>query len=218
MWKNGFNVDDGVLRLYTDPQNREFLQSIERGEPPRELLREAEGGEVHLDMQDHREEEFVPPKPKYVLFNDGYKLGSPTPTVVSSATNPDDKEANEKAAKEQLAVDESAPVTQIQVRLSNGTRLVAKANQSHKIDDLRKFINRFVRIIHSYTNHIIINRILNIEDMIRSLRVIFLFMVNVNVGLDQSIRAARTRCSPLFPTARSPTSPRRSRRPTCSMR
>ena len=62
LWKNGFNVDDGQLRSYEDEKNKEFLQSIQRGELPRELVHQADGGEVHLDMQDHREEEFVAPK------------------------------------------------------------------------------------------------------------------------------------------------------------
>ena len=115
-------MDDGELRSYTDPNNKEFLAAIQRGEPPRELIRLADGGEVHLDMQDHREEEYEPPKnQKPRLFNDGYKLGSPTPTVVSNAS-PNDVENNEKQAKQELALDESKPTTQIQIRLSNGSR------------------------------------------------------------------------------------------------
>lgn len=121
MWKNGFNVDDGQLRSYDDPKNKEFLDSIQRGELPQELVRLAEGGEVHLDMQDHRDEEFVPPKNKYVLYNEGYKLGGTTPSVVSNSS-PNDQENNEKQAKQELALDESQPTTQIQVRLSNGSR------------------------------------------------------------------------------------------------
>ncbi len=54
LWKNGFNVDDGPLRSYSDQQNKEFLEAIEKGEPPRELIRQAEGAEVHLDMQGSR--------------------------------------------------------------------------------------------------------------------------------------------------------------------
>jgi UBX domain-containing protein 1 len=122
LWKNGFTLDDEVqLRSYQDPQQREFLEAIEKGQPPRELLRKAEGAEVHLDMQDHREEDYQKPKDKYVLYNDGYKLGSPTPTVVSNAT-PADKENNEKAAKQNLNLNESQPTTQIQIRLSDGSR------------------------------------------------------------------------------------------------
>lgn len=141
LWKNGFNIDDGQLRSYDDPKNKEFLNSIQRGELPQELIREAQGGEVHLDMQDHREEEFVPPKNKYVLYNDGYKLGSPTPNVVSTASA-NEVESNESAAKRELNLDESKPTTQIQVRLSNGSRMIIKANQTHRVTDLRKFINR----------------------------------------------------------------------------
>ena len=33
-----------------------------RGTIPPELVKEAKGGEVHVDMEDHREEEFVKPK------------------------------------------------------------------------------------------------------------------------------------------------------------
>ena len=95
LWKNGFTVDDNELRSYNDPANKLFLASIQRGEPPRELILQAEGAEVHLDMQDHRDEEYEPPKnAKPKLYNEGYKLGSPTPTVVSNAS-PNDVEKNE---------------------------------------------------------------------------------------------------------------------------
>lgn len=123
LWKNGFTVDDGQLRVYSDPQNREFLDSIEKGIPPKELIRQAEGAEVNLDMQDHRDEDYVAPKGKYVLYNDGYKLGSPSPTVVSSAS-PQEKMSNEELAKREMGVDETKPSTQVQVRLSDGSRFV----------------------------------------------------------------------------------------------
>ena len=121
LWKNGFTVNDGPLRTFEDPKNKEFLSSIQRGELPHELVREADGGEVNLDMQDHRDEEFVPTKPKYVLFNDGYKLGSPTPKV-SSTASPNDQATNETNAKRNLNLNESAPTTQLQIRLSDGSR------------------------------------------------------------------------------------------------
>lgn len=121
LWKNGFTVDDGALRSYSDPNNREFLDSIQKGVPPRELIRQAEGAEVNLDMQDHRDEDYTPPKGKYVLYNEGYKLGSPTPTIVSKAT-PQEQVSNEEVAKQEIRLDESKPVTQLQVRLSNGSR------------------------------------------------------------------------------------------------
>lgn len=144
LWKNGFSVDDGDLRSYDDPQNKEFLDSIKRGIPPRELLQEAEGAEVHLDMQDHRDSDFEPPKnkqQKYKLYNDGYKLGSTSTAPITTNTTLSEKVTNEQAAIAQLGLDESRPVTQIQIRLSDGSRVVVKANQTHTITDLRRFIN-----------------------------------------------------------------------------
>jgi hypothetical protein len=123
LWKNGFTVDEGPLRAYNDPANKEFLNDINQGVTPRELVRFSEGAEVNLDMEDHRDEDYAPPKGKYVLYNDGYKLGSPTPTVVSNAS-PQELVNNEDLAKKEMPIDESSPVTQVQVRLSNGSRFV----------------------------------------------------------------------------------------------
>ena len=39
-----------------------------RGTIPPELVKEAKGGEVHVDMEDHREEEFVKPSVKSKPF------------------------------------------------------------------------------------------------------------------------------------------------------
>ena len=62
MWRQGFSIDDGDLRPYNDPANRAFLSSVMRGSIPDELVHMAQGGEVHVDMEDHKEEEFVKPK------------------------------------------------------------------------------------------------------------------------------------------------------------
>lgn len=56
LWKDGFSLNDGELRAYTDPANREFLDSVSRGEIPRELRQGT--SEVHLSMEDHRMEGF----------------------------------------------------------------------------------------------------------------------------------------------------------------
>ncbi len=31
LWTNGFTVDSGALRAYAEPQNKKFLESVERG-------------------------------------------------------------------------------------------------------------------------------------------------------------------------------------------
>jgi len=148
MWKSGFSVDDGELRSYDDPNNRDFLRSIQRGEIPNELIRMARGGEVGLNMEDHRQEEYVAPKQKFKAFQcAGQRLGSPDVGGTSSATAapaapaPASASADPAGSGEYFVhVDESAPTTNLQIRLADGSRLVGKFNHSHTVGDIRTYI------------------------------------------------------------------------------
>jgi UBX domain-containing protein 1 len=62
MWANGFTVDEGELRPYSDPSNERFLKSIMVGKIPDELIKEARGGVVNVNMEDRKTEEYVRPK------------------------------------------------------------------------------------------------------------------------------------------------------------
>ncbi len=62
MWQNGFSIDDGPLRAYNDPANREFLESVMQGRIPKELAAEARGGEVLVNMEDHKDRPYEKPK------------------------------------------------------------------------------------------------------------------------------------------------------------
>lgn len=53
------------------------------------------------------------------------------------------KEESEEAAKKEIPVDSAQPNTTIQVRLSDGSTLVARLNHSHTIGDLRRYINMY---------------------------------------------------------------------------
>ncbi|XP_067654863.1 NSFL1 cofactor p47-like [Haliotis asinina] len=143
LWKNGFSMDDGPWRDYNDPANKEFLDSIGKGEVPRELIRLAKGGEVNLNMEDHRNEEYVKPKvPVKAFTGAGRMLGSPAPNLVSSPPEAAGASAvNDNTAQQAaVAVDASKPTTSIQIRLADGSRLVAKFNHSHRISDVRNYI------------------------------------------------------------------------------
>ena len=50
------------MRIPDISANRAFLSAVMKGAIPDELVHAAEGGEVHVDMEDHKEEEFVKPK------------------------------------------------------------------------------------------------------------------------------------------------------------
>lgn len=143
LWKEGFSINDGAVREYADPANGEFLESVRRGEVPAELIREARGNEVHLNMEDHRHEEHVPHKSKVQAFSGkGHVLGSPSPATIGITMPLDekDKTINEEQAKNSISVDSSRPVTTIQIRLADGSRLVGQFNHTHTIADVRRFI------------------------------------------------------------------------------
>jgi len=142
MWKDGFSIDDEDIRLYSDPANKEFLQSVMRGSIPPELVKEAKGGEVHVDMEDHRQEDFVKPKTMRKAFGGkGNVLGSIAPSIEApQAAATADPAAAEKAAADKAKINADEPTTNVQVRLADGSRIVVKLNHSHTVGDLRSYI------------------------------------------------------------------------------
>lgn len=140
-WQNGFSIDDGPLRGTEDPANKPFLDAIARGEVPTELRDNVADGEVHVNMQDKREEEYVAPKKKIKAFSGaGNMLGSPTPQVVSSPDAAVSLAAGAGPLQATFKIDESQPTTTIQIRLSDGTRLVSKFNLENTIQDIRNVV------------------------------------------------------------------------------
>ncbi|XP_063003487.1 NSFL1 cofactor p47 isoform X1 [Elgaria multicarinata webbii] len=140
LWKSGFSLDGGELRSYQDPSNSQFLESIRRGEVPAELRRLARGGQVNLDLEDHRDEDFVKPRGAFRAFTgEGQKLGSTAPQVMGTSSASQQAE-NEAKASSSVTIDESEATTNIQIRLADGGRLVQKFNHSHRIRDIRLFI------------------------------------------------------------------------------
>lgn len=157
LWSNGLSINEGSLRPYDEPENQAFLNSIKRGEIPAELRKQGHMP-VHVDLEDHRKEEYKAPKKKVSMFSgEGHKLGNPAPNVtesnptspppstpivaaVAAAPTPDENTVNEKRANEELKVDSSLPTTMIQIRLANGSRLAVRLNHTHTVDDIRRFV------------------------------------------------------------------------------
>lgn len=140
-WQSGFSIDDGPLRGTDDPANKPFLDAIARGEVPTELRDNVADGEVHVNMQDKREEEYVAPKKIIKAFSGaGNMLGSPTPQVVSAPAVAVSPAAGAGPLQATFKIDESQPTTTIQIRLSDGTRLVSKFNLENTIQDIRNVV------------------------------------------------------------------------------
>lgn len=123
-WDNGFSVDDGPLRSLEDPANRSFVEALQQGQCPRELAPEDPNQPVNVNLVRKSGDYVEPPKPKYVAFGGGACSSAPP----------------SRAAPADFAVDESQPTTRVQIRLADGSRLVARFNQSHTVADVRNFI------------------------------------------------------------------------------
>lgn len=144
MWRQGFSIDEGPLRQYNDPANMEFLKTVSSGVVPDELLRDARGNEVHMNLEDHSHEEYTVVQPKLKVFSGkGNILGSPVPGSVGAAapaSTSADPASDAKKARESVPLDTSSPTTSVQIRLADGTRLVASFNHSHTIGDVHNYI------------------------------------------------------------------------------
>jgi UBX domain-containing protein 1 len=137
-WSGGFTVDHGPLRTGDTQQDKDFLDSVSKGEIPQELLKDARGREININLEDKRNETF---KPKLVPFSgSGQKLGNLTPDFSPSTITQGATPTPQSAPPPTVTLDTSQPVTSVQIRLADGTRLVAKFNHFHTIQDIRQYI------------------------------------------------------------------------------
>jgi UBX domain-containing protein 1 len=151
LWADGVSIDDGPLFRFDDPANQPLMEQINQGHAPLSMLDVQPGQEVDLNLDPHKDENYVKPKPKYKPFGgSGQRLGSPTPGVApasssstSAAPAPSQRSAvSGSAAPPSNEVDESIPTITLQVRLGDGTRLQSRFNTTQTIGDVYNFVNR----------------------------------------------------------------------------
>lgn len=141
LWKNGFTVNDGELRTYTDVANQRFLDSIKKGELPLELQKVFDKEEVAVKVDDKKNEIYTSKQPLFHPFSgQGYRLGSATPRIISKVKR--NVEEIEKR-RPTVTLNSLEPITSIQIWLADGTRIVQKFNISHRISHIRDFITSF---------------------------------------------------------------------------
>mmetsp|Transcript_1809 Transcript_1809/g.3722 ORF Transcript_1809/g.3722 Transcript_1809/m.3722 type:complete len:275 (-) Transcript_1809:1059-1883(-) len=132
-WQNGFTVDDGPLRNMQDPENAAFLNDVNRGRMPAELIGADGSAESDVHLIDRSAEPYKPPPPTLKPFSgSGRSMREPTETSGSEAAPP-----TEAAA---LVLDEAAPTTTLQIRMHDGSRKIVKANHSHTVLQLRAHV------------------------------------------------------------------------------
>lgn len=123
----------------SDPSNFGFMNAIARGQMPPELDPGDPNILVNVNLV-RKDEDYAPPaRPKYTAFTgSGRKLGGEDYEPAPSAAAP--SPAPSGAATKWEVADPDKPKTSIQLRLSDGSRMVAEFNLSHTVGDIRSFI------------------------------------------------------------------------------
>lgn len=140
-WRNGFTVNDGPLRRLDDPENAPFLESIRKSECPRELEPADRRSSVHVNLIRRDENCPEPVVATQVAFQGvGRTLGRNADDAAPEA-NAAPNTAPTSTPSAGLVLDNTLPSTSIQLRLADGTRMVAHFNLHHTVSDIRAFIN-----------------------------------------------------------------------------
>jgi len=155
LWRDGFQVEDGELMRYDDPAQAQILSEIHAGRAPPSVLNVLPGQHVELRVAKRTDEEYVPPKGAKTFGGSGNRLGGVVPDAGSDSSvpmpgtfpsgpvpTPQSSTSVEKPAMlTKFEVDQTQPTTSIQIRLTDGTRIVARMNLTHTVGDIRNFIN-----------------------------------------------------------------------------
>ncbi|NXU49974.1 UBX2A protein, partial [Turnix velox] len=144
LWKNGFTVNDSELRSYAEVANQQFLDSIKKGELPFELHKVFDKEEIDVKVEDKKDKVYLSSKkPIFHPFSGhGYRLGSATPRIVSKGRE-DHQDLVNKRHLPLVPLNELEPVTNIQIWLADGERIIQKFNVSHRISHIRDFITKY---------------------------------------------------------------------------
>ena len=140
--------------------NAQILREINEGRAPPSILDILPGQPVELRIAKRTHEDYVPPTsssgPARAFVGTGHRLGSPvtgqpsTPSTgaasipgafsTSAGAGPAPG-AERESMSTRFEVDNDLPTTRVQVRLADGTRLTARMNLTHRVSDLRGFVN-----------------------------------------------------------------------------
>ncbi|CAL8471559.1 g11101 [Coccomyxa elongata] len=138
-----FTVDDGEPRRLDDPANKPFLQSMARGDCPQELEPSDRSIPVNVNLI-RVERDYVPPeKPKYKAFSGTGRIlsGDDGPSASGDAAHEQQAAAPDSSSQAPWeGPDESQETTSLQLRLADGSRMVARFNLTHTVGNIRRFI------------------------------------------------------------------------------
>ena len=132
LYKNGFILEGGEFRNKNEPQNKKFMEEIEKGYIPNELVKKGIT-DLGIEMDDHRDENYEPPKEEkkfHAFTGQGQSLSS-----VNTQGLHVDKYATSN-------VDRSRPTCKVNIRLFNGEVVSEDFNLNQTLRDVFNFVQR----------------------------------------------------------------------------
>ena len=132
LYKNGFIMDNGEFRNKNEPANKKFMEEIEKGYIPNELVKKGIT-DLGIEMDDHRDENYEPPKEekKFQAFTG---LGKSI-----SSVNTEGLHVNKNATSN---VDRSRPTCKVNIRLFNGEVVSEDFNLTQTLQDVINFVKK----------------------------------------------------------------------------
>jgi UBX domain-containing protein 1 len=140
VWKNGFQIDDGLFRDVSIPENKKFMDEVEKGYIPQELVAQGKK-ELAIALEDKRKEEYKEPVPekKFQAFVGG---GTSMGNIQSEGLgiNKDVK----------FHIDPNAPTTKINIRLHTGESITQEFNLFHSVGDIFAYVSSVAPVVGTF--------------------------------------------------------------------
>ncbi|KAH6893041.1 hypothetical protein B0T10DRAFT_436777 [Thelonectria olida] len=143
LWQDGFSIGDGELHSFDDPRHQFDLSLIRSGRAPLHLMNVQQGQQVDVKLHQHDEPYKPQPKQYRPFGGEGRRLGSPVPGDGSEATTSLNTAVSTTAASDANpapTVNDSQPTLTIRIQMPDGTRLPARFNTTHTLDDVYGFV------------------------------------------------------------------------------
>lgn len=131
-YSDGFTIDDGEFRPYSDPNNQKLLKSFKDGYVPAEIAGKSKN--ISLEMEE-KNEKYTPPPMVFKAF-----AGEGKSMVSHQEKSKSGPSLLKTAPKRSFEFDETKPGTVVVVKMADGTQLKVKINLDHTIQDLKDFV------------------------------------------------------------------------------
>ena len=132
VYKNGFILDNGEFRKKDEPANKKFMEEIEKGYIPNELVQKGIT-DLGVEMDDQRDKNYEPPKEEK-KFHAFTGVGQSLSSVNTQGLHVDKNACSN--------VDKSKPTCKVNIRLFNGEVVSEDFNLIQTLQDVINFVKK----------------------------------------------------------------------------